>query len=198
MQPLPEDAWNPWTPDELSARLRPFGLDWYVVGGWALDLWHGHQTRAHHDLEFAVPLGQVDQARKALSDLTFFAAKAGALTHLAASALVPDDVWQLWGAEAKQKCWRVDLMIERGSLDHWVYKRDPGLTLPRTAAIHRTGAGLPYLAPGLVLLFKAKRARDKDELDFRRAIPRLKPEESAALRGWLQRLHPGHDWIGRL
>lgn len=54
MNPLPEHSWNAWSPDELHARLGHWRSEWYVVGGWALELWHGHQIRAHDDLEFAV------------------------------------------------------------------------------------------------------------------------------------------------
>ncbi|MBB2754584.1 UNVERIFIED_ORG: hypothetical protein GGI57_005319 [Rhizobium aethiopicum] len=38
MQPPPDDAWEPWSPDELFAHLGGSNTDWYIVGGWALDL----------------------------------------------------------------------------------------------------------------------------------------------------------------
>lgn len=46
--------------------------DWYIVGGWALDLWYGEPTRAHEDLEFSVPACQAQRYRGVLSDLEFF------------------------------------------------------------------------------------------------------------------------------
>lgn len=54
--------------------------------------------------------------------------------------------------------------------------------------------GVSYLRPELVLLFKAKLRRPKDEEDLRSLVPRL--DEGA--RRWLQDAlalaHPGHAW----
>ena len=64
--------------------------------------------------------------------------------------------------------------------------------------IRRTPDGIPYMRPDMVLLFKAKHAREKDEADFAAALPRLEAEERRSLRGWLERVHPGHRWLERL
>lgn len=198
MIPPAIDRWDAWTPEKLASRLGRFRGDWYVAGGWALDLWHGLQRREHEDLEFVVRLEHIEECRKHLSDLEFFAAQAGSLTHLTAKEAMPEDLWQLWGADPTAKCWRVDMMVERGTQDVWVYKRQPSICLPRTAAIRWTPVGIPYLAPAIVLLFKAKYRRDKDEKDFRAALPKLEAAEKAALRDCLQQIHPNHEWISAL
>lgn len=198
MQQLPDDAWNAWSPDELLARLGLSPPSWYVVGGWALDLWHGRQTRAHEDLEFAVLADHVDLCREQLCDLEFFAVRDGRFAHVSSKAELPSDVWQLWGADMVAGRWRADMMLERGTSEAWVYKRDPSLRLPRAAAIRETAGGIRYLAPALVLLFKAKHRREKDERDFRAALPDLAAREKADLCQWLQVLHPGHAWIAPL
>ena len=48
-----DDAWGAWHPADLARRLHGLERPWCVVGGWALDLWHGRQTRDHEDLELA-------------------------------------------------------------------------------------------------------------------------------------------------
>ncbi|MDH6267281.1 hypothetical protein M2360_002678 [Rhizobium sp. SG_E_25_P2] len=198
MQPPPDDAWEPWSPDELFARLGVSDTDWYVVGGWALDLWHGEPTRAHEDLEFSVLACQAQRYRGVLSDLEFFTAKDGKLDHIPLVEPLPTDVWQHWGADVGAGRWRVDMMVDRGSSDMWVYKRDPSFTLPRAKAIRATAGGIRYLAPHIVLLFKARHAREKDHRDFRNALPRLEFNEKFALCRWLEVLHPGHTWIQEL
>jgi hypothetical protein len=195
MQSPPDDAWEAWSPEELFARLGGADTDWYIVGGWALDLWHGEQTRSHEDLEFSVLACRAQRYRGALSDLEFFTARDGKLNHLPQIEPLPEDVWQLWGADIGAGRWRVDMMVDRGSPDVWVYKRDPSFTLPRTEAIRETAGGIRYLAPHIVLLFKAKHAREKDYWDFRNAVPRLESSEKSSLRRWLEVLHPGHAWI---
>lgn len=198
MQQLPEDAWDAWSPDELLARLGLLNSHWYVVGGWALDLWHGRQIRMHDDLEFAVLPDHVDLCRELLRGLEFFAVSDGRFVHQPLKAELPPDVWQLWGADMVAGCWRVDMMLERGTPETWVYKRDPLLRMPRASAIRKTAGGIPYLAPALVLLFKSRHHREKDERDFRAALPNLTAQEKADLRQWLQALHPGHVWIAAL
>ncbi|MFC3058582.1 nucleotidyltransferase domain-containing protein [Paenirhodobacter populi] len=198
MQPPPDDAWDPWDPIDLHNRLGGSAGDWYVVGGWALDLWHGAQTRAHEDLEFSAPANQAQHYRTILSDLEFFAVMDGKLSSLAPAASLPADVWQQWGADMDAGCWRVDMMVDRGSPDLWVYKRDPSLTMQRAEAIRTTARGIRYLAPHIVLLFKAKQSREKDHDDFRNALPCLSSREKADLRQWLEILHHGHIWIDAL
>jgi len=120
MNPLAEDAWNSWWPEELAHRLHGSGITWYVTGGWALDLFLRQQTRDHADLEFATLPPDIHEARRALSELEFFAARNGELSFLKRDADVPDDIRQLWVADFKSQVWRVDMMIERGTKDRWV------------------------------------------------------------------------------
>ncbi len=193
----PEAAWQAWSPQELAIRLA--GLDgWYIAGGWALDLWQGRQTREHEDLEFVVLREDVGKFRAALGDLQFFCAHDGQLHPLPAGSEPPAHIAQLWGWDASQACWRVDMMIEPGTPDEWVYKRDHAIRAPRTGMVAKTPEGIPYLAPPAVLLFKAKHRRDKDESDFRLALAELGQRDRMRLRSWLEEMHPGHAWIERL
>ena len=197
MKPFPEEAWNAWHPADLMTRLGT-DIHWYVIGGWALDLWHGRQTRDHEDLEFSLLRDDVERARSLLGELVFFSVVDGQIDHLPSSVPAEAHVAQLWGADPQQGCWRVDMMPERGTPATWIYKRDPSLALPRGDIIRKTVDGLPYLAPAAALLFKAKHRREKDDRDCDLALPRLAASERADLRRWLERLHPDHDWIERL
>lgn len=80
----------------------------------------------------------------------------------------------------------------------WICRRDESLRLPYDAIIERTAGGIPYLVPELVLLFKAKAARPKDQADFDGALPQLSRTRCDVLTGWLTRVHPGHPWLEKL
>lgn len=81
----------------------------------------------------------------------------------------------------------------------WVCRRDETLRLPYPSVIRFDGAGVPYLRPELVLLFKAKARRPKDEDDLLRTLPRLAAEDTAELARLLVRVHgPEHPWLARL
>jgi Aminoglycoside-2''-adenylyltransferase len=71
--------WDAWHPLEVAERLAGVDVPWCVVAGWALDLFRGHMTRDHEDLEIAVPVGRFDAIRAALADFEFEATANGTL-----------------------------------------------------------------------------------------------------------------------
>lgn len=79
--------------------------------------------------------------------------------------------------------------------EEWVFKRDENTRKP----IERLGlvsdSGIPYLRPEVVLLFKAKSNRDKDQRDFEQVIPRLDINSRGWLSNSLQTVHPNHPWL---
>lgn len=192
------DAWSAWHPQELAERLEGIGRPWCVVGGWALDLWHGRQLREHEDLEFTVLRRDVPIFRERLAGMRFHTVGSGIVTYLPADETPPEDIFQIWCEDIAARCWRVDMMIEPGKPDIWVYKRDPRITAPRAEMVARTADGIPYLKPAAILLFKAKYQRPKDEVDFDNAVEKLTAPERAWLKGCLDRLHPSHAWSERL
>lgn len=193
-----QDAWEPWRPAELARRLDGISRPWCIVGGWALDLWHDRQTRAHEDLEFTVLRDDLDAFRRQLTDIECYAVHDGALERLSADQAPGQDVFQVWGFDRNIGCWRVDMMVEPGTDDVWVCKRDPGIRRPRAESVGWTADGIPYLNPAAVLLFKAKYCRPKDEKDFAIALPALAAPDRRWLRECLDRLHPGHAWLAAL
>ncbi|MBO9653587.1 amino acid transporter [Rhizobium sp. BR 250] len=189
-----ENAWEPWSPAELSRRLSGVSRPWCVVGGWALDLWHGRKMREHEDLEFTILREDLGVFRHELKDMEFYTVNDGVLELLPADREPAMEIFQIWCFDRIAGCWRADMMIEPGTNDMWVYKRDPAITGPRIEMVSLTADGIPYLNPSAVLLFKAKHRRPKDEEDFMNAHPKLSPSERRWLRDCLDLLHPGHEW----
>ena len=57
-------------------------------------------------------------------------------------------------------------MREPADGDTWICRRDERIRMPYDQVIERTADGIPYGRPEIVLLFKAKAARPKDDADF--------------------------------
>jgi hypothetical protein len=55
--------------------------------------------------------------------------------------------------------------------------------------------GVPVLCPAIVLLFKAKAPRPKDEADFRSVRGALGCERRHWLGDALRLCHPNHPWV---
>ena len=120
------------------------------------------------------------------------------LERLAVDREPAAEIFQIWGFDRAAGRWRVDMMIEPGTDDGWVYKRATEIRRPRSEMVMRTAGGIPYLNPSAVLLFKAKYQRPKDEADFAAALPKLAAPERTWLRDCLELLHPGHGWTKAL
>ena len=61
-----------------------------------------------------------------------------------------------------------------------------------------TNEQLPYLSPEVVLLYKAARARERDELDLATDAAAPPPAQRDWMAHAIAVVHPGHDWIGRV
>ena len=190
----PLEAWDAWTPEAAAARLAGVDAPWCVVGGWALDLWLGRQSRPHGDLEIAIPRGAFGAMRGALAGFALHVVGDGEVRALDPGAEPPAHRHQTWVREGR--AWRMDVMLEPGDAETWIFRRDERLTAPRSRMVGVSTA--PYLKPEGVLLYKAARPRPKDEADFGLIAPLLEAPARAWLTAALARLYPGHAWLERL
>ena len=62
----------------------------------------------------------------------------------------------------------------------------------------RSASGLPIVVPEIQLLYKAKHHLEKDEHDFRAAVPLLSPQQREWLKQSLEVVHPGDPWLAEL
>jgi hypothetical protein len=192
------DAWKPWRPSDVAAKLRGLAAPWCVVGGWALDLWHGRQTREHEDLEIAIARSDFPTVRHRLAAFKFHAVGDGEVRSLDPGQVTPPEKHQNWVLDEAANAWRLDVMLEPGDDQTWVFRRDETVTRQRSRMVATSGAGVPYLRPEGVLLYKAKAARPKDQADFALALPAMDAEARDWLRQALEHVHPGHAWLEAL
>ena len=168
-------------------------VPWVVIGGWALDLWRGEETRAHEDLEIAVLRSDFGALRSHLSRFAWFSVGDGEVRRMAPDAAPPADRHQNWLLDESASAWRMDVMLEPGDAGTWVFRRDARIRAPRSDVVG-TRDGIAYLRPEAVLLYKAKARRPKDEGDFLASLPRLESSARAWLSAALAVAHPGHPW----
>lgn len=132
-----DPVWDPWYPDEVVQRLAGVTAPWYIAAGWALDLWHGRQTRTHEDMEVGIPAAAFDEVRQALAGYVFDVVGAGRRWPLSRPAL--RNTYQTWVREPETGVYRLDIFREPHDGDIWICRRDNTVRLPYTQIIHRTG-----------------------------------------------------------
>jgi hypothetical protein len=120
--------------------------------------------------------------------------------------------WEAWRPEAVARLfvdvslpwyvaagWALELFREPSDGDTGICRREPAIRMPYARLIDRTGDGIPYGRPEVVLLFKAKHAQEqKNQADFEATLPLLDSSRVAWLRDALERVHPGHRWLEAL
>lgn len=187
--------WRPWTPAELRGRLDGVDAIWGVAAGWAIDLFLGHVTRDHGDIEMSLPSTQFPAIAAALGDFAWDVPGDGRLWPYPEAL---DRHHQTWLRDRTSGAFLLDVFREPHDGDVWICRRDPCIRMPLRAVYEHNADGIPFVIPEVVLLFKAKRTRPKDAADFDRVVPALSDERRARLRGWLARAHPEHPWRRRL
>jgi predicted kinase len=193
------EAWDAWDPPTVAGLLDGVGTPWCVVGGWALDLFRGEQTREHEDIEIAVPQSDFDLVRAKLADYEFWVAGSGGVWPLDEAGDAFFAHHQTWVREPSTGAWRLDVMRNPDDGGQWVCRRDRRIRRPYAEAMSFTSDGIPFLVPELVLLFKGKNTRPKDDEDLAATIRELNAETRSWLAGALEQVYGrDHRWIPAL
>lgn len=91
--------------------------------------------------------------------------------------------------------WVLDLTVGSGDDTEWIYRRDETTRRPWDTTIRWTTDGIPYLTPGIQLLFKSKNPRSKDDLDAEKVIPLLNAGQRMFLEAGLPDAHPWREML---
>jgi aminoglycoside-2''-adenylyltransferase len=186
---------------EPADALELFGdlPNWWIAGGWAIDLWLGRMTREHADLDVATL--RRDQG-------AFWERLNGWDLHLGVAPdvvepwpdreAVPSPMHAVWCRPTPESPWAFELLLNDADGSDWLFRRDPAVRMPVPEIGRTSPDGIPYLVPEIVLLYKAKNVRTHDVQDFDTALAALDTPRRAWLREAIALVHPGHPWVKRL
>jgi len=184
----------------VAEVMNDFPRPWYVAGGWAIHLFAPDPPRPHEDLEIGIFRADQAELREQLAGWS--------LEKIVQGSSGPE--WADWDAgeflalpthQARAlnplsvAPEQFEILLNEGDGSGWQSRRHPGLTRPIDETIIRSIDGIPYLAPEIQLLYKAKYHRDVDEHDFQAALPSLNQEQRQWLRDALRRFHPRDRWL---
>lgn len=205
----------------VGSLLSGLALPWWITGGWAIDLAVGHVTRDHTDIDVMM----LERDEHALRELS------GVDIQLIANGQ-PPDLWRVGrrltaipdpgpnpgpkGGSGRPA--GPERLVLRGkSLPLpaevipasavgaiWIYKKGSHVFARPLTDITRFWQDIPFLAPEVVLLLKARPGlgqpgTDKDQRDFEAALPVLSIQQRSWLKGaierpsWLKDAIEGHS-----
>lgn len=175
-----------------------FDRPWFVAGGWAVDLHLERVTRLHRDIEIAVLRRDQARIRERLPRWSFEKVVGGRLQRWREHEVLAAPVHEIHARGPAGDRGPLEILLNDVEDEDWVFRRNPQIRRPIRTLGRISAGGIPYLAPGVVLLFKAKAPGPADELDFHHLAPSLDRHEREWLRDALATCHPGHPWASRL
>ncbi len=188
------DDWNPLSVEETVELFAGAPFRWWIAGGRALDLHLGQQWREHEDTDVGVVREEAALVYQHLDGWGLWVA-AASLGDLVRWRGKPLDEQRnhnnVWAHREGDPVWSLDLTVGSGTGECWVYRRNPRIRRRWNETVLVTSLGVPYLAPDIQLLFKAKNPRPKDDLDAGVVIPSLTERQRRFLLG---NLPTSHHW----
>ena len=184
---------------KVASLLGDLRCEWYVCGGWAVDLYLGRVTRAHKDVDISIPRARQLEVRDYMTARGWSTEKAhdGRLTPWREGEFLSLPVHTVWCRNDAHDPDFLELQLDEIDGEWFRFRRDPTVMLPRGRMSFKTESGLRALAPELVLLYKSNAVEEYAE-DFRNAAPALDAERRAWLKDALDRLYARHPWAEEL
>jgi GrpB-like predicted nucleotidyltransferase (UPF0157 family) len=186
---------------ELAEELAGMKAPWHVSSGWALDLFTGSPSRYHDDLDITLERRHQLVLQTHLRErnwLLHYVAENGVYAFWEDNQRIPVSSHQI---HARKGDAFIDILLEPDLTAFWHYRRNPAIARAKHKAFLQRDA-LGYLAPELVLLFKAKlqkgNPRPKDQQDFERVYPYLKHEQKTWLASAIKDEYAEHPWLDNL
>ena len=190
--------YGPWrllTPQEVAALMDGFRAPWWLAGGHAIEAFTG-VPRRHEDADMGLFGRDVPELRRHFRG-SYHLWSVHGTTFRAITDEEPEPLdlrSQVWIREHALAPWLVDGLLTPDEDGRWVSKRDPTHVADLDDVTWVHSDGVRYLAPEVVLLFKASGDRRKDRRDLEVCWPLLGDARRTWLREAVGRLYPDHPW----
>ncbi len=147
---------------ELSAVascMGGFERPWFVVGGWAIDLYLGRVTREHEDVDIGIFRADQLHLQGYLRDWQLEKASPGVpgvLEPWREGERLELPVHEIHAHRESGNPSRIEVLFNEASEGEWRFRKKLEITRPLSLALMRSEAGILFLSPEIVLLYKAR------------------------------------------
>lgn len=191
--------WDPLTPEDVARELDGFERPWWVVGGWAIEAATGYR-RDHEDTDISILSIDVASLVEHLRGRWHvWNNVGGVLRPLGDRWMQVDEPGsQLWLRRDARSPWVLDIPLTPSSNGEWTNKFLGDHVAQVDEVTWTAPDGIRYLLPEIVLVYKARLRRPKDQPDFEATLPLLSPERRTWMRSAVEIVAPGHHWLDSL
>jgi hypothetical protein len=184
---------------KVSSLFSALACHWFICGGWALDLFLNRVTREHKDVDVAIARNDQFKVRAYLQQRGWSLQKAidGVLIPW------PDEEWLalpvhcIWCRNEHHDLAFVELLLNEIDEQQFSFRRDQSITLAQERMSFQTLAGVPVLAPEIVLLYKSNCPEEYDA-DFQNTVDALSTSQRAWLKDSLNQTLCAAPWMTKL
>ena len=193
----------PYHPRDILSLLRSAPFQWWIAGGWAIDLFLRKQTREHFDVDVAISRDNQLLAQHYLDKWDFWSTKRDddgniILRGWESGQILSNEFPGVWARESSHSPWRFEFLFNEIREQTWIFRYADNIQHPVTAIGQLSLDGIPYQLPEISLLQKALRLRAIDEQDFQQVLPHLSRTQRTQLAADIHKLNPEHPWLPAL
>jgi hypothetical protein len=185
-------------PLQITELMRDFVPNWFIAGGWAIDLFLEKETRSHQDIEIAI-------FRKDQADLQSHFN--GWLLHkfVKGEPIVwHRDEWltlpthEVHGFNETAQPQQIEILLNESNETEWIYRRNQEVRRSLNKVQLESSIGVKFLCPEIVLLYKSTNPQAKDEQDFQAVVEYLDAKQKTWLKDAIKVCNSEHHWLRSL
>jgi GNAT superfamily N-acetyltransferase len=197
---IADDNWKPLSADEVKKLFSSFQSQWWIAGGWAIDLFLKKQTRPHDDIDILIRRDDQLEIQNLLADWDLWAADPpGTLKPWPKGEFLGRGLQDIWARKTPKDPWQIQIMLFDTENGDWIFKRDEQIRKSLSSMTVKTEDGFSLMAPEIQLLYKSKSLRQKDHLDFNNALSAMDITQKTWLKEKLIQVYGyRHEWIAKL
>lgn len=180
--------------------MESFARPWFVAGGWAIDCYLNERARPHSDIEIAVFRRDQRDLQEHLDGWSFEKAIPGneKTEPWRQGERLELPVHELHGRNSNGEPRTLEVLLNENDGDRWVFRRNCSVTRSLSKFGMATDAGIPFVSPEIVLLYKLPIFEPHDETDFENTYRRLDTERREWLESAIRACDCTHPWLERL
>lgn len=158
--------------DFVNPLMAELPAPWGVAGGWALDLFLGRVTRPHADIDLAIFRQDQLTLRQHLRQWTFHKLVQGRREPWSDGEWLSLPTHELHAHQPDQPTNVIEFLLNERNENHWIFRRNPSVTLPLDRALVQAPCDGPSLRPRSSCSTRPNRRRRRTKQIFARRILR--------------------------